>query len=74
MPALLCPALPFIDQNPNFCPFFLSLSSITSRAMLQGRVLTGMVTPGTILSAQLRRAERVNCSLGKTDQTLQAGK
>lgn len=58
------PRLPrsaFIDKTPYFCPFF-PLSRITARAMLWGRVLTG--TPSL---AWLRRAERVNCSLGNTD-------
>lgn len=64
------PPLPFTDQY-----FFLfSLSCITARSILQGRVLTGIVTPETISPAWPQRAERVNCSIGKIDQTQQAGK
>lgn len=63
------PRLPlsaFQRSKPLFLSFFF-LSRITARAMLQGRVLTGMVAPGKYSPARLRRAERVNCSLGKTD-------
>lgn len=67
MPAPLCLSLTNIFS-------FFSLSHITAGAILQGRVLTGIVTPETISPAWPQRAERVNCSLGKIDQTQQAGK